>query len=46
MPVEDTIALQTALCNLAISCYKDRVEYVNKIMEFTLGYLTTQGVSK
>ena len=36
MPPEDIISLQVALVNLALKCYPDRVDYVDKVLEYTL----------
>ena len=36
MPPEDIIALQVALVNLALKCYPDRVDYVDKVLEYTM----------
>ncbi|XP_046842547.1 vacuolar protein sorting-associated protein 35-like [Xenia sp. Carnegie-2017] len=35
MPVEDIIALQVSLINLALNCYEDRFDYVDKVLEYT-----------
>ncbi|ESO93143.1 hypothetical protein LOTGIDRAFT_206542 [Lottia gigantea] len=35
MPPEDIVALQVALMNLALKCYPDKVEYVDKVLETT-----------
>ncbi|KAF5299578.1 hypothetical protein FQR65_LT09383 [Abscondita terminalis] len=32
LPVEDMVSLQVALVNLALKCYPDRVDYVDKVM--------------
>ncbi|XP_014777339.1 vacuolar protein sorting-associated protein 35 isoform X1 [Octopus bimaculoides] len=36
MPPEDIVALQVALINLALKCYPDRVDYVDKVLETTV----------
>lgn len=36
MPVEDIIALQVSLINLALNCYHDRYDYVDKVLEYTV----------
>ena len=35
MPPEDIVALQVALVNLALKCYPDRIDYVDKVLETT-----------
>ena len=35
MPTEDIVALQVSLINLALKCYPDRVDYVDKVLEYT-----------
>ena len=35
MPVEDVIALQVSLVNLALNCYHERYDYVDKVLEYT-----------
>ena len=35
MPTEDIVALQVSLVNLALKCYPDRVDYVDKVLEYT-----------
>lgn len=35
MPAEEIVALQVALVNLAIKCYPQKVEYVDKVFETT-----------
>ena len=35
MPAEDIVALQVALINLALKCYPDRIDYVDKVLETT-----------
>ncbi|XP_052274611.1 vacuolar protein sorting-associated protein 35-like isoform X3 [Dreissena polymorpha] len=35
MPPEDIVALQVALINLALKCYPDKIEYVDKVLETT-----------
>lgn len=42
MPTEDCIALQVSLANLAIKCYGDKLEYVNKVLVDTAEILTTK----
>ena len=36
MPTEDIVALQVSLVNLALKCYPDRVDYVDKVLQYTL----------
>lgn len=35
MPAEDIVSLQVALINLALKCYPDKVDYVDKVLETT-----------
>lgn len=35
MPTEDIVALQVSLINLALKCYPDRVDYVDKVLQYT-----------
>ncbi|XP_030831126.1 vacuolar protein sorting-associated protein 35 [Strongylocentrotus purpuratus] len=35
MPTEDIVALQVSLINLALKCYQDRVDYIDKVLETT-----------
>ena len=32
MPPEDIVALQSALLNLSLTCYRDQFEYGNKVL--------------
>lgn len=32
LPPEDMVALQVALVNLALKCYPDRVDYIDKVL--------------
>ncbi|XP_023678494.2 vacuolar protein sorting-associated protein 35-like [Paramormyrops kingsleyae] len=36
MPSEDVVSLQVSLINLAMKCYPDRIDYVDKVLETTL----------
>lgn len=35
MPTEDIVALQVSLINLALKCYPERVDYVDKVLLYT-----------
>ncbi|EDO45995.1 predicted protein [Nematostella vectensis] len=35
MATEDKVSLQVSLVNLALKCYPDRVDYVDKVLEYT-----------
>ena len=35
MPLQDIVALHTAVLNLAVKCYTTRVDYVDKVLEIT-----------
>ncbi len=41
MPVHDVVALHTALLNLAVKCYTENMEYVDKVLENTEAVLTS-----
>lgn len=45
MPLEDTVALQVALVNLAQKVYPDRVDYVDKVLETTTQILENLNMS-
>eukprot|EP00053_Salpingoeca_punica_P015548 m.143665 g.143665 ORF g.143665 m.143665 type:complete len:783 (+) comp16744_c0_seq1:183-2531(+) len=36
MSLDDILALQISLVNLALKCYPDKAEYVDKVLDFTL----------
>lgn len=36
MPSEDVVSLQVSLINLAMKCYPERVDYVDKVLESTV----------
>lgn len=36
MPSEDVVSLQVSLINLAMKCYPERVDYVDKVLETTV----------
>eukprot|EP01137_Pigoraptor_chileana_P025729 Opistho-2@95613 len=44
MPVEDTISLQVSLVNLALNCYPDRLDYVDKVLQTTVQTLAKANV--
>ncbi|GIY05603.1 vacuolar protein sorting-associated protein 35 [Caerostris extrusa] len=46
MPSEDTVALQVSLINLALKCYPDRVDYVDKVLETTVSIFEKCGVKR
>ena len=35
MPPADIVSLQVALINLALKCYPNRIDYVDKVLETT-----------
>ncbi|XP_061321106.1 vacuolar protein sorting-associated protein 35-like isoform X3 [Pezoporus flaviventris] len=39
MPSEDVVSLQVSLVNLAMKCYPDRVDYIDKVLETTVEIL-------
>lgn len=46
MPPEDTVALQVSLVNLALKCYPDRVDYVDKVLQTTAEIFTKIGMER
>lgn len=46
MPVEDVVALQVSLLNLALKCYPDRVDFVDKVLETTVNIFTKLQLKK
>ena len=46
MPVEDIIALQVSLINLALNCYHDRFDYVDKVLEYTVEIFGTRNLTQ
>ncbi|KAG8195012.1 hypothetical protein JTE90_008184 [Oedothorax gibbosus] len=46
MPSEDTVALQVSLINLALKCYPDRVDYVDKVLETTVSIFENCGIKR
>lgn len=40
MPAEDVVSLQVSLINLALKCYPDRVDYVDKVLQSTCEIFT------
>lgn len=36
MPAEDIVALQVSLINLALKCYPDKIDYIDKILQTTV----------
>ena len=35
MPVQDIVALHTTVLNLAVKCYPDRLDYVDRVLDIT-----------
>ena len=35
MQIHDIVALHTTVLNLAVKCYTDRLDYVDKVLEIT-----------
>lgn len=36
MPTEDKVSLQVALMNLALKCYSDQIDFVDKVLQTTM----------
>ena len=45
MEIEDILALNVSLINLAIKCYVDESSYVDKAMEYCTDIMGKRGVS-
>jgi hypothetical protein len=43
MPVEDILALEASLLNLATTCYPDNLEYVDEVFKFCAEVLEKKG---
>ncbi|XP_033104748.1 vacuolar protein sorting-associated protein 35-like [Anneissia japonica] len=46
MPVEDVVALQVSLINLALKCYPERVDYIDKVLKNTNEIFQKMSVEK
>lgn len=46
MPPEDIVALQVSLIHLALKCYQDRVDYVDKVLQTTEEIFKRLGISR
>lgn len=46
MPPEDTVSLQVSLVNLALKCYPDRVDYVDKVLQTTAEIFSKVGIDR
>lgn len=46
MPAEDVASLQVSLLNLALKCYPDRLDYVDKVLLSTVQILQRIGLSR
>lgn len=46
MPAEDIVSLQVSLINLALKCYHDKVDYVDKVLETTVDIFQKLSVEK
>ncbi|KAL3286540.1 hypothetical protein HHI36_001045 [Cryptolaemus montrouzieri] len=44
LPIEDMVSLQVALVNLALKCYPDRVDYIDKVMLNSVEIFQRMGV--
>jgi len=45
MPPEDIASLQVSLVNLALKCYPDRLDYVDKVLQSTVSVLQRLGLT-
>ncbi|KAG1700050.1 Vacuolar protein sorting-associated protein 35 [Nymphon striatum] len=46
MPPEDIVSLQVSLLNLALKCYPDRVDYVDKVLQSTCEIFSKRQIEK
>lgn len=46
MPTEDIVSLQVSLIHLALKCYRERVDYVDKVLQTTEEIFTKLGISR
>lgn len=46
MPPEDCVSLQVSLINLALKCYPDRVDYVDKVLQTTVEVFGNMNIGK
>lgn len=46
MPPEDKVSLQVALINLALKCYSDRIDFVDKVLQTTIDIFTKLKIEK
>eukprot|EP00040_Diaphanoeca_grandis_P038957 m.257797 g.257797 ORF g.257797 m.257797 type:complete len:803 (-) comp35728_c0_seq1:446-2854(-) len=46
MPIEDIVALQQSLVNLALKCYDGRVEYLDQVLDYTAKALALRDFDK
>lgn len=46
MPAEDVASLQVSLLNLALKCYPDRLDYVDKVLLSTVQILQRIGLAR
>ena len=46
MPTEDVVALQVSLINLALKCYQDRVDYIDKVLNTTVEIFKKLGIEQ
>ena len=45
MALDDVIALYTSLVNLALKCYSEHIDYVDKALESTFNVITKRNAS-
>lgn len=46
MPPEDKVSLQVALINLALKCYSDRIDFVDKVLQTTIDIFAKLKIEK
>lgn len=46
MPTEDIVSLQVSLIHLALKCYRERVDYVDKVLQTTEEIFTKLGITR
>ncbi|XP_022256816.1 vacuolar protein sorting-associated protein 35-like isoform X1 [Limulus polyphemus] len=46
MPAEDTVSLQVSLINLALKCYPERFDYVDKVLQTSVDIFQNLGIKR
>jgi hypothetical protein len=46
MPLQDIVTLHATILNLAIKCYSDRIDFVDKVLEVTENILSNMNMDQ